>query len=431
MATLYWRGDADAVAQVATGSIDSVSGTPSDTTYTVTIGGVTVSVVGDTDVNTTASNLRAALVAATHLYFKAATIVWTGATDEIIGTAAVPGVPFIATLTAAGGTGTVTDFAATVASAGPNDWSTGDNWVNAATGVVGTIPASTDTVIIENTSVSIAYGLDQNAILLDDLRIDKSFTGKIGLDRTSFATSVPGDVVDATKAEYREHYLKIGAEFVDIGQVFGPGTATGSTRIKINNVDTSASTTTIHDTASTGDGIFPAVRLLNDNASSTLEVKRAVGGVGVAIDEPGETTSFATITVSDRTASSKVFTGAGLTLTTWIQNGGSCSLKAIAAGTITTITVNGGTLVTIGDFTVTTLNVNGGTVNADHERISGVAVTTANINAGVVSLRGSSVARTWTTVNLGVGSTLVADSDITITTLNEPSDPYRIDIAEG
>ena len=428
MATLYWRGDATAVAQVHTASIDSVDGTPANNTFTVTIGGVAIDAVGDTDVATTATNLRASLNASTHPYFAA--ITWSGGTGDIIGTADTAGVPFVAALTETGaGTGAVTDFAATTASAGPNDWSTADNWQTVG-GAQGTLPASTDTVIIENNAQEIAYGLDQNAVALGFLRIDQSYTGKIGLTRTEFATSVDGATTDTTVVEYREDYLKIGWEFNDIGQRFGPGTATGSTRLKLNNVDAAASTTTIHNTASTGDGIYPAIRLLNTHASSTLLVRKAPGGVGVAIDEPGETTTFATITVSDETASARLFTGAGLTLTTYVQNGGNNSLRSVVDGTITTMTVNGGTLQTNGDFTVTTLNVNGGTLNANHERIGGVAVTTANLNAGTINVRGSSTPRTWTTVNLGVDCSFSGDSNLTVTTLNEPTDPYKIDISE-
>jgi len=428
MATLYWRGDATAVAQVHTASIDSVDGTPANNTFTCTIGGVAIDAVGDTDVATTATNLRASLNASTHPYFAA--ITWSGGTGDIIGTADTAGVPFVAALTETGaGTGAVTDFAATTASAGPNDWSTADNWQTVG-GAQGTLPASTDTVIIENNAQEIAYGLDQNAVALGFLRIDQSYTGKIGLTRTEFATSVDGATTDTTVVEYREDYLKIGWEFNDIGQRFGPGTATGSTRLKLNNVDAAASTTTIHNTASTGDGIYPAIRLLNTHASSTLLVRKAPGGVGVAIDEPGETTTFATITVSDETASARLFTGAGLTLTTYVQNGGNNSLRSVVDGTITTMTVNGGTLQTNGDFTVTTLNVNGGTLNANHERIGGVAVTTANLNAGTINVRGSSTPRTWTTVNLGVDCSFSGDSNLTVTTLNEPTDPYKIDISE-
>jgi hypothetical protein len=386
MATLYWRGDATAVAGVETGSVDTVSGTPSDSTYTVTIGGVAIDEVGDTDVATTATNLRATLNASTHPYFAA--ITWSGSAGDIIGTADTAGVPFIAALTVAGGTGTVTDFVETTASAGPSDWSTGENWVNAATGATGTIPASADDVVIENSTNSIVYGLDQNAVALDSLEIRLSFTGKIG---------------DSTKAEYREDYLKIGAEVVDIGQAFGTGTQSGSTRIKIDNVDAAATTTTIHNTATTGDTPYPAVRLLVTHASSTL----------------------------DSTPSTRIVTGEGLTLTTWTQTGGSNLLRVVDAGTVTTVNVSGGSLVTQGDFTITTLNATGGTSSMNHSRTAGISITTANLTSGTVRTRSTATARTWTTVNLGDEISLLADSNLTITTLNEPTDPYNLTISPG
>ena len=426
MATLYWRGDADAVVGVRTASIDSVDATPANNTFFVTIGGVAISAVGDTDVATTATNLRASLNASTHPYFAA--ITWSGSTGDIIGTADTAGVPFVAVLTETGaGTGAVTDFATTTASAGPSDWSTGDNWFTSG-GSQGTVPASADDVIIANAASHIVYGLDQNAIALNSLSIHLSFTGKIGMERNTFYTAANGQTTDTTKVEYREDYLKIGTELLDIGQVFGTGTNAGSTRIKINNVDAAASTTTVHNTATSGDTPHPAVRLLNTHASSTLLVRRASGGVGVAIDEPGETTTFLSITISDNSTATRVITGDGLTLTTWTQNGGTNLLRLVEDGVLTTCNVRGGSLVTNGDWTLTTLNITAGTIAANHSRVSGDSITTANLTAGSTNSRGSAAARTWVTVNMGDDATLTADSNLTITTFNEPTTPFSMSI---
>jgi hypothetical protein len=430
MATLYFKGDATAVAQVDTIQITAFDAA---TTYSVDIGGVVVSVIGNTSVNQTATDLHAALTGASAeantIYFdEGVTITWTVATDTVTATAFVPGVPFEITASVTGGTGTLSHTAEATASAGPHDWGTGDNWLNTGTGAFGTAPVSGDDVVIENTSVNIVYGLDQNAVALDSLTIDQSYTGKIGLERLVFATSVDGDTTDGTKVEYREHYLKIGAEFLDIGRILGPGTQTGSSLLKINNVDAAASTQTIHNTATTGAGVQPAVRLLNTHASSNLLIRSAPGGVGIAIDEPGETTTYASIKVSDESQASRVFTGSGLTLTTWEQNGGNNSLRVVDDGTLTTLNMRGGVLSTNGDFTITTLNMVDGTLTANHERIGGVAVTTANLDGGLVDLRNSSTARTWTTVNLGVDGSMSADTNLTITTLNEPAEPYIISV---
>ena len=104
-ATLYWIGGADAVSQVATTQITAFDAA---TTYKVTIGGITVSVAGDTDADTTAAALKAALSGSDHPYFTA--ITWTVATDTITGTAATAGVPFVFSTSATGGTGTISAY---------------------------------------------------------------------------------------------------------------------------------------------------------------------------------------------------------------------------------------------------------------------------------------------------------------------------------
>ena len=415
--TLYWLGTADTVAQVATGSIDSVDGTPANNTFTVTIGGVAVSAVGDTDVNTTATNLRTALNASTHPYFAA--ITWSGGTGNIIGTADTAGAPFIAALTETGaGTGAVTDFAATTASAGPNDWSTADNWDT------GSVPVGADDVIIENSDVNIVWGLAQSAVDLGTLRIDQSFTGKIGLDRTNFATSVEGDTVSTTqKDEYREDYLDIGWATGDIGQNFGPGQPNGSTRLKLDNDKAAASVTTIHNTASSSaETGLPAIRLLAAHANANIIVRDAPGGVGVAVDVPGETSTVGIVSVSN----GSVFIGSGTTITTLeVQNG---TVLLQAAATVTAINVDGGTVTTEGDYVITALNITGGTVNCNNIKTAGNAITTATITGGTLNGGDSMETRTWATVNPDGGSIVADDGFITITTLDEPAGPYTISV---
>jgi len=73
MATIRWISGTIAVAQLETGSIDSVDATPANNTFTVTIGGVAISQVGDTDVATTAAALVVLLNASTQAYFAAIT----------------------------------------------------------------------------------------------------------------------------------------------------------------------------------------------------------------------------------------------------------------------------------------------------------------------------------------------------------------------
>lgn len=412
MATVYFTGTADAVAQVSTGSIDSVDATPSNNTFTVTIGGEAVTVTGDTDGNTTATALRSALNSSSHPYFAAVT--WSGSAGNITGTADTAGAPFVATLSkAGGGTGTVTDFAVDTANAGPNDWNTAANWNTAA------VPVNADDVIIESSSTPICWNLSQSAVTLASLTIRKTYTGRIGLNVTTFTTDASGTTASATvKPEYRQSYLNIGWDACDIGEHSGPGTPSGATRLKLDNAKSGASTTTVHSTASsTSDTGKPVVRLLLAHASATVQIRSAQQGVGIATDLPGETSTVGTVSVSDTTTTSKVYIGDGVTLTTFEQAGGVNELRS--AGNVTTVDCNGGVLTTEGDFTATALNINGGTCYCNHIASSGNATVTTNLRGGVLDLQQSNESRTHAAL-VHTGGTLRDNDAVTITSRTNP-----------
>lgn len=416
MATRRWLGTAVAVAQVSTAVITAYDVT---TTYKVTIGGVVVSVIGQGGTTaTTATALRTALNASTHPYFSA--ITWSGSGSDITGTADTAGVPFIAASSVSGGAGTFGAFSTTTASAGPNDWSTAANWSG------GVAPVSTDDIIIEGNSRNIVWGLDQNAADLTSLKVFQSYTGKIGLNSNQFATSVDGETADTAKAEYRDHYLKIGWTRADVGESYGPSVAQGSQRLKLNNDKAGAATTTIHSSASAGsDTNLPAIRLLFGNSGHDLFVRSAPGGVGVASESASETSTMGRVSVSDTTTGSRVSTGPGVTLATWDQLGGANVLQA--AATVTSVKVDGGTLQLEGDYTITTLTQTAGTVMDNHRKAGGNAITTLAVQGGTYNAKGSSEARTVATLNLSVGAILQADGGVmTFTARNFPSGPYTM-----
>jgi len=415
MSTKYWLGQADAVTQVHTGSIDSVDATPANNTFTVTIGGVAISAVGDTDVATTATNLRASLNASTHPYFSG--ITWSGATGDIIGTADTSGAPFVAALTETGaGTGAVTDFAATTASAGPCDWSTADNWSD------GAIPANGDSLIFRDSAVNVCYGLDNNALTLVDLIIEQTYTGKIGLNRIALVTSADGDTVDTTKAEYREDFLRVDVDNLEIGQHVGAGTAAGSGRIKITNESTDAAIITIFATAAVAaESRLAPVRLKTSHANTDIYIR--AGSVGLGIDEPAEDCTIGGIYLNG--AGSKLYMGSGASFVTLVQSDGLSLLQSDA--TVTSIKLLGGNMTTEGDFTVTTFTTEGGVLNPNHIKSAANAITTLNINGGVVRGNQTSAPRTWATVNLKIGGTLIVDpNQVTMTALNDPTDEYTV-----
>ena len=144
MAHIFWRGDAVAVSQV---SAVTLTGYDTGTTYKVTIGTKTVSVVGSGgSVNTTATALAAALNASTIPEF--AEITWSAATATVSGTADTAGRSFTAVASVSGGTGTIGSFADTTANAGPNVWA-------AANFSGGVLPGSGDHVWFADNSVSV------------------------------------------------------------------------------------------------------------------------------------------------------------------------------------------------------------------------------------------------------------------------------------
>lgn len=420
MATqVYFQGGAETVAQVGSFQITAVSGTPSDTTYTITIGGQTISVVGDTDVNTTATNLRAALVAATHPYFHSDNITWTGATDTIIGTATVLGVPFIAASSVVGGTGTIGAYSATTASAGPNDLSTVTNYST------GSLPLADEVLHFKDLAVNVCWGLDAfDEVALDGLIIWDTFTGKIGNNWAVFATSADGATVDSTVTEYRDTRLQVDVTQADgaieIGKIVGPGLGSGSSRIMLDSTATQ-SDIVVYSTASTSaEAGRPVVRITCDHASTDIFIKASPGGVGLGLEPPGSGATVGLLSLSG--ASSRLVVGPNCGVTTYEQFDGSGRFGGLGGGAeaLTTATIAGGTFFTEGLMKITTFNNNGGTATLDHSPRTGVAITTANLNHGTTIATATNQARTWTTTNLDPdNATLEYDpSKLTLTNTN-------------
>lgn len=421
MATRYWEPKAIAVAQVDTGSIDTFDAA---STYTVTIGGVAISEAGDTDVATTATNLRASLNAATHPYFAA--ITWSGATGDIIGTADVAGAPFIAALTVAGGTGTVTDFAATTANASKHDVGDATNWSGE------TLPTTGDDIVIGEGNVSLLYRLEAITVA-DTLTIMQSFTGNVGLERSGFATSEDGETRETDLPEYRTDYFRCDLDEIVHGRDDGLGvTGLGSQRTKIHNDKAGASLLRVENTADATAGAKPALRYKADNAGADIEIVSAPGGLAIAADVPGETSTVGDVTILDSTSGSKVVTGPGVTLSNWKQQGGINTLDA-GADIVTGVECLGGTLTIIGrDYTIPTLDVTGGEVDDQHVDTTGVEWTTVNVSeGGRLVLTNVEEGRTATNFNIQEGGTVEADWDtLTITNFNKPTGLVSIVVSE-
>jgi hypothetical protein len=406
MANDYWLGVAPSVAQVHTASIDSVDATPANNTFTVTVGSASASAVGDTDVATTATALRSALNSSTSA--ELALITWSGTGGDIIGTADTAGLPFVATLAVSGaGTGSVTDFAETTASSSPYDWSVASNWSN------GTVPGSGDNAYIDKSDAKILW-LPTATVTLDELHVRRDAI--IGLKSETLATAEDASTESTAAPEYRQDYLKVSCPIVRIGQRVGPGTGLGSTRVKIHNVITAASTTEVFDTATTSaETGMPAVRLFFADADADVFVRSARSGVGIGVDKPGETVTVGEVHVSDDSNTTRLFIGDGVTLTSLTQSGGINQLES--AATIPTVTVNGGRLVCEADQVITALTVNAGEVVLSNRSSGNVAATTITQNGGIIDAQESSAPRTVTTWNFNEGTRRI-DDHLTITNDN-------------
>jgi hypothetical protein len=418
MSSKYWRPQATAVAQVTTIAITAYDVA---TTYKVTIGGVVVSVLGQGGTTTTtAAALATAINDSTHPYFAALSASNNaGATVTITG---IAGLPFTATSSVSGGTGTIGSATEATAATGPYHWDNAENWSD------GVVPVDTDDVVVANSSTSILYGLAQSSVALDSLRIEKSFTGMIGLNRLAVATVAAGTTTSSSAPEYRDCYLAIGATVLEIGANWSQDTQTGSGRILIN-LGTDQSQVVVYDTSKVStDSGRPAVRLLANNASTTIEVRSAPGGCGVASDVPGETSTIGTLSVSDQSSSSRVKITGGVTITNWTQTGGNNTIIGAGDSTIASVKVEAGTLTVEGNVTLTALEVNGGTVNLNNWTTdSDPIIGTLSLNGGRVATTGASVAQEITTVDVGKDGQFDFDSDgITLTTVTPVGGRMRI-----
>lgn len=266
------------------------------------------------------------------------------------------------------------------------DWSVTTNWVE------GAVPVNGDDVVLRNNAVSISAGLGQSAVTLASLTIDSTYTGLIGL-----ASPLT--------------YLQVGATVVTIGGVSGssnPGD--GSQRILLN-LGSVLGTVTIYSscTVSADSGLEP-IRLLGSNASNKLYV---LGGrVGVATTVSSET---ATLTEWDLAGQGILNLGAGCTLTTGNQMGGTASIRSA----MTTLSQSAGTLTTSGSGAIATASI-GGLAKLN----SSGTITALNLYAtGTADFTGNPAARTVTTFNHYRGGVLMRlganPAHVTLTNQNE------------
>ncbi len=418
MSTTNWIGNAPAVAQVANATFTTYDVA---TTRTITIGtGGLAAAISAADSGSTltaalaalATLLNAGLVGgAAHPYFT--TITWTSNATQIIATAKTAGVPFTFLASVSGGTGTVSNtYAVATASSGPNDVSTAANWDNG-------VPVNSSIINLSNSSSNLCWNLQALAALTGTtINSYQTFTGRVGLDYTNFATNSDGTIVSTpARAEYRQTNFQLGSSASSTvawthGDSLGIGSPAGSSRFCFDTGNSVLTATIINSASSSADTGRPAIRWIGVNASNVLNIRSASGGFGVCAEKPGDVATLATLNCTDTTGQTKIVTGYGMTCTTVNLSGGTHIIKNSSA-TITTFSVSGGNVRTEGTSAITTMNVNGGAVTANQTG----TITTLNCNAGSTSFLGSSNARTVTTLNMKPGSGATCSYDQSVLTV--------------
>lgn len=313
MATKYWIGNAAPVAQV-----DYVTPANVEIGDVFTLG-IDAHSVSFTATAATVADVTAGLVALWNASLSPLLSQITAAdeTTHIKLTADTAGIPFTTTASVENTSGGTDDQTLTVSteveSFSPNDWSDGDNWSD------GSAPTGGDTVVFENGSVPVYWGLDQSAITLAALYIRASYTGSIGLPATQ--PNLSGGGFAGSYREYREQYLKVSATSLIIGE--GSGNGSGLLKINTGSAQTAIK---VYKTGTQYDSTLPSFMWKGTHASNIVDI--VSGSFGAAVFT-GETATIAALYTRSSTAS--VALGPGVTWTAIAQNGG--TVRAESNGT--------------------------------------------------------------------------------------------------
>jgi hypothetical protein len=271
MAIVAWEGNAPAVKEVSTLTVTGTWATGDTGTLTCGSASVTFTVAATETIAAVVAGLVAAWNASA-----APEIAEQDAGDnspDITLTSETEGIPFIVTASEdTAGSGAIGVQVDTTPNSGPDAWDTAANW---STGVV---PVNGDDVILENSAISILYGLAQSGVALASLTRHETFTGTLGLPRTnSNDTSNP-------YVEYRPTYLAISVTAADLGL----GGGSGSGRF---NLDTGSNQTTliIWNSGTRVEAGVPSILWKGTHVDNKWYVNK--GDLGIAIFG-GETANF-------------------------------------------------------------------------------------------------------------------------------------------
>lgn len=402
MATVVFRGDATAVAQVNTATFGGtwIVGE----TITVTIGGKSSTyTIASATIATFLTALAAALDALTVPEF--AESAWTANSTQLIQTSSTAGKSVTFTIATNSASGTIGSVTVATANDGPAVYS-------AKNGSGGALPTTGDTLILENHDGHLRYALAAVTDTLAAAYLEASFTGEVGLPRRN----VDGDEY----FEWRDRYLGLRVTTLVIGD--GDGDGSGRLQIDLGSVQ---SAVRVLKTATSAEDGFHALRLKGTHASNTLEV---TGDCSVDLaPEADDTATFATITASgnavlrisrrvtvgtlivDGNAQVEFESATALTDVTLIRVQGQGRLVLRGDNAITTLTiVESGSVDDRGKGTITTLNKGprAAYTTADNTWGAGQRVlTNTTLHPGPGAFENSNKAATFTNpIDLGLGA---------------------------
>ena len=372
MATVRWRGDAAAIAQVQTITPASIG---IGNTFTVTCNGKTMTY---TATDTLAATVAAGVVALFTANAQSLSIPEFNEVSAAVGsgtvvlTARTPGKPFTITSSASGGTATFVS-ATTTASSGPNDANIAANWSG------GALPSAADDVVFDDTDSSCLWNVDAlSAVALTSFTTTPTFSGAIGLNYDA------GDY-----AEYRVLDFIAKATTITIN-------SPKCKRIRLNASTTQTTLNVVEIGTSDTIGL-PALNFIGTHASNVVNVSK--GSVGLAA-RSGQSATVATLRsgyLNSPAGDVTIYAGVGLSLTTLEQSGGTVTLN----GAVTTVNKYAGTLTLLNSATITTFNHFNG--HAYH-RSSGTITTYDGRAGSVLHLDADPRGRTITTLTLRAGS---------------------------
>jgi len=413
MAEKYFLGGAPAVAQVSTGTVAvAVIGT----TFDIKISNVTiVSVAGVTDIPTTVAALVTAWNLSTHPW--AAGITATDSNPAITLTADVPGVPFVVTVSATGGTGTFVLATPTI-NQGPHVLSQKENWDSTL------LPVAGDNLHFDK-DISVLWDIDAfSGIVFNDINFyANASSARFGLNTREFVINSDGTSVHSSGiGEYRQTDLFA----VATGTIYiGRGEGLGQTRLVLNSFSTAPLSIEVIKTGASVDRGKPAVRINATNAFTDVNVRSGVVGIGTDLENGAA--NLRDIKVAGD-ANTRVTIAEGTTYNSYAQNGGVSVISS--AVTLTTVDVNGGTLTTEGDnWTLTNLTVKGAgtTCIVNHDKSAGDSVTAVTVKDGAfLDLTKSTLARTVAAITLETGGSYKKNENVTVTSLTSVSGAQNV-----